>query len=183
MQWKPQHTHPDSKHMLPQCFNTTVPSAPCSEPYMCIVPTWFGVTSDKGEEWCSQCEELVPVVSAVYNLSTMLMLLVCTVFALSTTLKLLVSATQVLSTTLLLLVCATYALNTMPVLFFISMVYKRCCNIDTRWQGGVRGVISNILSTAPRWPPNPTKHTTRWQQTKVEIINFHGAFFIGPLDV
>ena len=167
MQWKPQHTHPNSKHMLPQCFNTTVPSAPCSEPYMCSVPTWFGVTSDKGEEWCSQCEELVPVVSAVYVWSTILILLVCTVFVLSTTLVLLVSATQVLST--------------MPVLFFISMVYKRCCNIDTRWQGGVRGVISNILSTAPRWPPNPTKHTTRWQQTKVEIIAFHWSFFIWPM--
>ena len=153
MQWKPQHIH--SKHMLPQCFNTTVPSAPCSEPYMCIVPTWFGVTSDKGEEWCSQCEELVPVVSAVYNLSTMLLRLVCTVFVLST----------------------------MHVLFLVSRVYKCDYNIDTRWQGGVRGVISNILSTAPRWPPNPTKHTTRWHQTKVEIINFHGAFFIGPLDV
>ena len=148
MQWKPEHTHPNSKHMLPQCFNTTVPSAPCSEPYMCIVPTWFGVTSDRGEEWCSQCEELVPVVSAVYTLSTILMLLVCTI----------------------------YVLSTMHVLFIVSMVYKRCCNIDTRWQGGVRGVISNILSTAPRWPPNPTKHTTRWHQTKVEIINIHGAF-------
>ena len=155
MQWKPKHTHPNSKHMLPQCFNTTVPSAPCSEPYMCIVPTWFGVTSDRGEEWCSQCEELVPVVSAVYTLSTILMLLVCTI----------------------------YVLSTMHVLFIVSMVYKRCCNIDTRWQGGVRGVISNILSTAPRWPPNPTKHTTRWHQTKVEIINFHGALFIGPLGV
>ena len=155
MQWKPEHTHPNSKHMLPQCFNTTVPSAPCSERYMCIVPTWFGVTSDRGEEWCSQCEELVPVVSAVYTLSTILMLLVCTI----------------------------YVLSTMHVLFIVSMVYKRCCNIDTRWQGGVRGVISNILSTAPRWPPNPTKHTTRWHQTKVEIINFHGALFIGPLGV
>ena len=167
MQWKPQHTHPNSKHMLPQCFNTTVPSAPCSEPYMCIVPTWFGVTTDRGEE-CSQCEELVPVVSAVYTLSTIIMLLVSATYALRTMF-------------MLFLVSTTYVLSTMHVLFIVSMVYERCCNIDTRWQGGVRGVISNILSTAPRWPPNPTKHTTRWHQTKVEIINFHGAFFIGPL--
>ena len=164
MQWKPQHTHPNSKHMLPQCFNTTVPSAPCSEPYMCIVPTWFGVTSDKGEEWCSQCEELVPAVSSKYNTHALSLHCVRSEYNASA-----------LST--------IYVLSTMHVLFIVSMVYKRCCNIDTRWQGGVRGVISNILSTAPRWPPNPTKHTTRWHQTKVEIINFHGAFFIGPLDV